>query len=246
MACTSCGSSAGCACIIEAGVGIEVTGSGSPTDPYIINSTVVDLSQFFTVQDTASVNLSFTGTGTDGDPIVLYATSTLKLTELADVSDPGGGPAVGESPVWVGSGSAGHWEFQIPPPSPAGATNVGPGLSGIGSVGDPVVIDYSGVWGSGPLAGLGGDSTIGLAVYVDSAGQVRAQPVSSPEWDDIQNKPTQFTPTTHTHTVSQITDLSTNGNAAKVNGIKISSTSTSVTAPSSPTNGDLWFFPKGA
>ena len=244
MAC--CGSSGGCSCIINAGAGISVAGSGTVTDPYVVTSTVIDLSQFLVVQDTTSVNLTLTGTGIENDPLVLRATSTLRMTELLDVEDPSGGPAVGEVPIWVGSGSDGHWEFQPPPPSPAGAVNAGNGISGIGSVPDPLKIEFSGVWGAGSLAGLGGDSTIGLPIYLDSNGDIRARPVSNPTWTDIQNKPTTFTPSTHTHTASQITDLSTNGNAARVNGIKITSTATSVTAPSSPSALDLWFFPKGS
>lgn len=241
-----CGQST-CACILNAGAGIEVTGVGTANDPYVITSTVTDLSAFLQVNDTPTIDLILTGTGTIGDPLSLRAISTIKMTDLKDVNDPSGGPAVGESPVWVGAGSAGHWEFLIPPPSPAGATNVSNGLSGVGSVGDPVKVETSGVWGSGSLAGLGGDSTIGLPVYIDSAGKVRAKPVDAPAWASITGKPTYFTPDpSATYTVSQITDLTTNGNAAKVNGIKISSTSTSVTAPSSPTAGDLWFFPKGA
>ena len=243
MAC--CGQST-CACILEEGVGIEITGSGTATDPYVITSTVTDLSQFLRVVDTTTVNLTLSGTGTTEDPLELRAYSTLRLTDLSDVDDPSGGPAVGESPVWVGSGADGHWEFDVPPPSPAGATNVDNGLSGIGSVGDPVVVETSGVWGVGALSGLGVDSTIGLEIYVDSAGDLRTEPVL-PDWDDITGKPTSFTPDpAATYLSAQITDLSTVGNAAKVNGIKISSTSTSVTPPSSPTTGDLWFFPKGS
>lgn len=241
----SCCTGSGCACIVEAGAGIAVTGSGTPTDPYVIVSTVVDLSQFLRVVDTTSINLTLTGTGTADDPLTLRAASTLKLTELADVDDPSGGPSVGESPVWVGSGSDGHWEFQTPPPAPAGATNVENGLSGIGSVGSPVRIETSGVWGAGALSGLGGDSTIGLEIYVDSNGDIRAEPVGSPAWADITGKPSTFTPSAHTHTASQITDLSTAGNAWKVNGIRIFSTDNSVTPPTSPSTSDLWFFPEG-
>jgi hypothetical protein len=244
MAC-GCGN-AGCACIIQPGAGIAVTGSGSTTDPYVIESTISGLSQFLTVLDTPTVNLTLTGAGTVADPLLLRAASTLKLTDLKDVADPGGGPAVGESPVWTGSGADGHWEFKIPPPSPAGSTNVSNGLTGVGSVGDPVLLATSGVWGSGSLAGLGSDSTIGLAVYIDSAGKVRAAPVSAPSWASITGKPTVFTPDpAATYTVSQITDLSTNGNAAKVGGHKFTSQANSVTMPSSPSDGDIVFFPKG-
>lgn len=237
-----CGKST-CSCIINAGSGIEVTGSGTATDPYVITSSVNDLSQYLRVEDTTTVNMSLTGTGTDGDPLVLRAVSLLRLTELSDVQDPSGGPSVGEVPVWVGSGEDGHFEFQTPPVAPAGATNVTNGLSGIGSVGDPVKIETSGTWGLGVLAGYGGDSTIGAPIYVDSNGDIRSQPLGAVAWADITGKPATFPPSAHTHTASQITDQN-NINAGKVNGIKLSSTPTSVTAPASPTTGDLWFFPK--
>ena len=240
----SCCGGGACACIVNAGNGIEVTGSGTPNDPYLIASTVGGLADLLRVRDTSSVNLVLTGSGSQGDPLELQAISTLRLSELADVDDPSGGPSVGESPVWVGAGSEGHWEFQTPPPAPAGAVNVENGLYGIGDVSDPIGVSTSGVWGSGALSGLGGDSTIGLEIYVDSAGELRAEPVGTPDWGDITGKPSTFPPSSHTHPVADLTDLSTNGNAARVNGIKISSTATSGSPPSSPSVGDLWFFPK--
>jgi hypothetical protein len=242
MAC--CGSAGKCSCILQEGTGISVIGSGTTTDPYIIEATLVDLNNFLTVADTATVNLTLTGSGTTENPLQLRAYSTMRLTDLLDVDDPGGSPSVGESPVWVGSGSTGHWEFLIPPPSPAGATNVANGLSGIGDVGDPVVIETSGVWGVGSLAGLGGDSTIGLPIYVDSAGDIRAKPAAS-TWAELTGKPTTFAPSAHTHPVSELTDLTTNGNSKRVNGILITSQANSVSMPSSPSVGDLVFFPEG-
>lgn len=242
----SCCGQATCACILEPGTGIQVTGSGTPTDPYVIASTVTDLSTFLQVQDTTSVNLSLVGSGVEGDPLVLRAYSTLALTQLADVQDPAGGPSVGEVPVWVGSGSDGHWEFQAPPPSPAGAVNVSTGLEGIGSVGDPIAVAVSGEWGVAPLDTYGGDSTVGLVVYEDSNGELRAQPVGNPSWSSITGKPATFPPSAHTHVAADITDQQ-NINAGKVGGIRLYSTPNSVTPPSSPTPaaGDLWFFPKG-
>lgn len=229
---------------MRAGLGIEITGSGTPTDPYEVASSLNDLGELFRVADTTSVNLTLTGTGSVGDPLELRATSTLKLTDLTDVLDPSGGPSVGEVPVWVGSGSDGRWEFQVPPPSPAGAVNVTSGISGVGSFGDPIKVEVSGVWGVGSLAGLGGDSTIGLAVYIDSAGKVRARPVGAPTWADVTGKPATFPPSSHTHLAADITDQA-NLNAGRVNSIRISSTATSVTPPAAPAAGDLWFFPKG-
>lgn len=242
MAC--CGSSSKCSCILQEGTGIGITGSGTSTDPYVIEATLVDLSTFLTVADSETVNLTLTGSGTEDNPLKLRAYSTMKLTDLLDVDDPSGAPSVGESPVWVGSGSAGHWEFSTLPPAPAGAVNATDGLEGDGTVGTPLKVEVSGVWGVGSLAGLGSDTTIGLPIYIDVNGDVRAKPAAT-DWATLAGKPSTFTPSAHTHTASAITDPQ-NLNAGKVNGIKISSTLNSVTPPSSPTTGDLWFFPKGS
>lgn len=239
----SCGP--GCVSILKPGTGITITGSGTPNDPYIIASEFNSLAAFIRVEDTTSVNLSLTGSGTTDDPLTLRAVSILKLTELADVADPGGGPVVGEVPVWVGAGSAGHWEFQAPPVTPAGSVNVSNGISGTGSVGSPIAVKTSGVWGTAPLDTYGGDSTVGAPIYVDSAGNLRSQPIGSPAWTSITGKPTTFPPSAHTHVAADITDQS-NLNAGKVNGVKVSSTSTSSTPPSSPSTGDLWFYPAGS
>lgn len=245
MASGCCGKQT-CSCIINAGYGIEVTGTGSATDPYVIESDIGALSDILRVVDSNSINFSVSGTGTVEDPLTITGISTLRLTDLADVADPSGLPTAGESPVWVITSGVGHWEFQVPPANPSGSVNVGAGLSGTGAIGNPILVEVSGVWGSGALAGLGGDSTIGLPIYVDSAGDLRAKPVSNPAWADITGKPATFAPAPHTHTAAQITDLSTNGNAKRTNGILISSTATSTTPPASPTVGDLWFFPEGA
>lgn len=241
MACIDCEPA-----IIEQGSGITVSGSGTPSDPYIVSTTFANLNQFIRVQDSPSVDLQLTGTGSTSDPLTIRAVSTLKLTDLTDVQDPSGAPAVGESPVWTGVGAAAHWEFKLPPSNPSGSVNVDNGLSGSGAAGDPIEVATSGVWGSGSLSGLGSDSTIGQAIYVDSAGKLRAQPGSSVAWAAITGKPSYFPvdPST-TWSASNITNQNLL-NAGKVNGIKISSTDTSVTPPSSPTHGDLWFFPKGA
>jgi hypothetical protein len=189
-----------CSCLVQSGDGITVSGSGTPVNPYVITADFPGLAESFQVNDTPTVNLTLRGSGLPSDPFILQADSTLKLTELSDVQDPEGGPAVGESPVWVGSGSSGHWEFKVPPPAPAGAVNVAAGLGGTGSAVDPIYVRMIGTNAGGP--------TTGLEVYRDSIGNLRAiPPVSAAvDWSSIDNKPSTFPPSTHTHITTDITD----------------------------------------
>lgn len=234
-----------CSCLVQSGDGIRVTGSGTQSNPYVITSDLPDFSQSLSVRDTETVNLSLFGSGRVGDPFVLSAVSSIKMTDLVDVVDPEGGPIAGEVPVWVGTGVDGHWEFKTPPPAPAGAVNANGGLVGLGSADNPIHLSAVNAWGEGELSGLGTDSTVGLPVYVDSAGHVRAKLPTAPavSWANISDKPTAFTPASHTHTAAQITDPSSL-NVGKVNGVRIYSTANS-TPPTSPAPavGDLWFFP---
>ena len=220
MARCSCSGST-CNCLIVAGEGVNVTGSGTPTNPYVVASEVTDFASVFQVNDTVSVNLSMIGRGTVGDPLILSAVASQRLIDLSDVGDEFG-PINGDVPVWVGGGT-GHWEFQPPPTTPPGAVNTGPGLDGDGSIGDVLQVAVSGTWGVGPLSGLGSDSTVGLEVYIDSAGELRARPTATfgaVTWSDITGKPTTFPPTigttstsaaagNHTHQWLAITDKPT-------------------------------------
>lgn len=199
MAKNCCGQDA-CSCLLVAGDGIVIEGSGTQTNPYKITVEFPDFTSILSVRDTNSVNLTLFGSGVPADPFVLQADATVRLTELADVQDPQGGPSAGEVPVWVGLAATGHWEFQTPPPAPAGAVNVENGLTGVGSSADPIGVATSGVWGVAPLDTWGADSTVGLAIYVDSNGQLRAEPVDSTDptttlpWTSITGKPTTFAP----------------------------------------------------
>lgn len=230
-----------CSCLITQGNGITVTGSGTPVDPYIVSAVLPDFSKSLTVRDTESVNMTLLGSGIPSDPFILQATSILSLQDLADVDDPQGGPAVGDVPVWVGSGDAGHFEFRTPPTAPAGAVNATSGLIGIGSVADPIEVAVSGEWGVSPLHTYGSDSTVGLEIYVDSAGELRARPpgATSVAWGSVTGKPTTFAPASHTHPASQITEQSSL-DVGKINGKRIFSQQ----AQPSTTGlvaGDLWF-----
>lgn len=233
---------AGCSCIIRAGNGLEVTGAGTPNSPYVI-SIPGSLEGVFRVQDTSTVNMTLLGQGTPADPYTLSAVATVKLTELADVSDPQGGPNVGDVPVWVGSGAVGHWEFQPPPANPPGAVNVGTGITGDGSAGAPISVRMLGLTAGGP--------TSGLEVYADSVGNLRAVPpvASAVTWDSITGKPSTFptTPSDFTGTLpvskggTGQTDLNavTVGNSVKVDGHRVFVQSGT---PSGAVLNDLWFW----
>lgn len=194
-----------CSCRITAGDGIAITGSGTPSSPFEISADFPGISESFRVNDTTTINLTLLGAGTPANPFVLRGDATIKVTQLADVQDPEGGPAVGESLVWVGSGSSGHWEFKTLPPAPAGAVNVAAGLSGTGTAVDPIKVRVIGTNTGGP--------TTGLEVYTDSAGNLRAVvPLATAvDWSTIVNKPTEFPPIAHTHPLADISDASPYG-----------------------------------
>jgi hypothetical protein len=223
-----------CSCLIHAGTGIVVTGSGTQANPYIISSGL-DLSRALTINDTPTLNLTLTGSGVITDPFILKGDVTLKLQQLTDVQDPEGGPAVGDVPVWVGVGSAGHFEFRPPPANPAGAANTSIGLTGDGSLANPI---------KAKLVSETAGATTGLAVYVDTAGNLRAtQPTAQAvDWSTITNKPTTFALSAHTHSAAQITDplnLSV-GDSVRVGGIRIFVQSSDPTT--GMTTGDLRFW----
>lgn len=180
-----------CSCLVLPGVGVTIEGSGSATNPYIVSADPM-LGARLRVADTATVDLSAVGNGTDDDPLVLSAIATVAMDDLTNVTAPA--PAVGDTLSWNGQ----EWITGPPPVVPPGAVNVGAGLVGNGSVETPVAAAVSGVWGTPPLDVHGDDSTVGLAIYVDANGQLRADPrdTSGPvSWDEIVGRPSAF-PTT--------------------------------------------------
>lgn len=236
MTCTNCDD-----LLIVAGDGIDISGSGTPTNPYIITASAGALSDIFQVNDTTSVNLSLFGSGVSGNPLILRADVTMRVEDLSDIQDPEGGPSTGESLVW----ETDHWEFRTLPPAPAGSVNAANGLTGTGAVSTPLKVATSGVWGTAPLAGLGSDSTIGQVIYVDSAGQLRAAPANTAvAWTAITGKPSTFPPSPHTHVAADITDPQ-NLNVGMVGGIAFYATADSTTPPSLTTFPAAWLFPEG-
>lgn len=160
-----------CSCLIVAGAGTAVSGTGTEGNPYVIDVTGSDIAGTFSVLDTASVDLTLDGSGSTADPYVLSAAATIAMTGLSDVLA-GDIPATGDVPVWNGTA----WHFAPPPTTPPGAVNTGPGLTGDGSAPDPLTVAASGTWGTAPLDGFGANDLLGAPTYIDSAGQVRTLP----------------------------------------------------------------------
>lgn len=180
-----------CQCLVTAGEGVAVTGSGNPNNPYVITSTAT-LAGSLQVRDTPTVDMSAVGAGTPADPFVLSAVATVGVRNLTDV-DPNDVPAIGDTMSFNGS----VWVFGPPPVAPAGAVNATGGIIGTGAVATPLRVAVSGTWGTAPLTG--GDSTIGQQIYVDANGQLRAAPIVATNlvinWDQIVGAPSAF-PTT--------------------------------------------------
>jgi len=201
-----------CQCLVTAGEGVAVTGSGNPNNPYVITATAT-LAGSLQVRDTATVDMSAVGAGTPVDPFVLSARATVRVRDLTDV-DPADVPAIGDTMSFNGT----YWVFGPPPVAPAGAVNATGGIVGTGSVATPLRVAVSGVWGTAPLTG--GDSTVGQQIYLDANGQLRAAPIVATNlainwnqitgtpsafpttWDAVSGKPTTF-PTTWTQVGSR-------------------------------------------
>lgn len=201
-----------CSCLVTAGTGIAITGSGNPNNPYVITATT-SLAGALAVRDTATVDMSAVGTGTVVDPYIISAVARVGVRNLIDV-DPADVPVAGDTMSFNGT----RWVFGPPPVAPAGAVNATDGITGTGAVATPLRVATSGTWGTAPL--VGSDSTVGQAIYVDANGQLRAAPLvvgslvinwsqitGEPSafpttWDTVSGKPTNF-PTTWTSVASR-------------------------------------------
>lgn len=232
-----------CSCAIEVGPGLVITGSGGLDNPFVIGlaGTIEDALE---VEDTPTVNLQLTGSGSPIDPYRISAYATMSVGDLSDVADPEGGPSAGDTIVWVTAGvPTPRFEFRPPPPNPAGAVNTGPGLAGNGSAISPLVPALAGTSAGGPATGL--------EVYVDVDGKLRAvAPVATAvTWGSIEEKPATF-PTTPADfsgvlpvakggTGQNDLMMVSVGNAARVDGHRVFVQSAT---PTGAIVGDLWFW----
>jgi hypothetical protein len=122
-----CGcSGASCACFITGGGGIDITGSGSSSSPYLITA---DLN--LAVNDTSTVNLTLSGDGSDANPWRLQADATVTLDQLTDVST-----AVATTGYVLARQGDGTFALVPPSTAPAGALSIGDGLTGDASAGN--------------------------------------------------------------------------------------------------------------
>jgi hypothetical protein len=177
----SCNCENTCSCIVRGNAPIQVTGTGTPADPYIID---VSATTSILTADTETVTLSITGDGSPDDPYVLEATSTATLQSLTDVTDDA--PQVGDTPTWNGT----QFIYAAPSVAPGQVTS-GDGLLGDGSAGNALRVFASGEWGTAPLTGDGQDA--GLLTYLDTSGALRAQMPDNVPWENLANVPADRT-----------------------------------------------------
>lgn len=71
MACKECGEDGSCSCILTGGLNVEVTGAGTPDDPYVIEVA----RQYLEGATTASAITTVTGNGNPDNPYFISITS---------------------------------------------------------------------------------------------------------------------------------------------------------------------------
>lgn len=117
-----------CGCKVVGDGGIIVTGAGTAANPYRVSGSLG-----MQVTDTASINLTMLGTGSQSDPWLLSADFAGRLDDLLDVDTSGG--TTGEVLARQADGTY----ALVPPATTApGLIATGNGLEGDGSSGDPL------------------------------------------------------------------------------------------------------------
>ena len=128
-----CGSAGTCACKIEAGRNITVTGTGSTQDPTIIAADVA-----LGIEDNKTFDITMTGTGRLTSPWILsvnYA-PTASVDDLPDVDTTG----VVNGQVLSFNTATQKWQPAPPTTAAAGGITTDASLDGDGSVGDPLLV----------------------------------------------------------------------------------------------------------
>lgn len=159
---------------IEEGRHVEVLGTGTPSDPFVINVRTA-----LSVQDTAAFNLTLTGTGDLDSPWLLtvaHDADTGGLQALPDVDVDG----ATDAQVLAYDLASSKWVPAAPTTASPGAVITSNGTDGDGSVGDPLVAvadpaRYLQVTGAG--IGLNNAGINGMVrVFADAAARDAASP----------------------------------------------------------------------
>lgn len=117
-----------CSCQIVGAGAIIVTGSGTVTNPYVVNGGLS-----LEVENSSTVNLIRGGSGTLDDPYILRASASLSLEELEDVDT-----RVLTTGYVLARQSDGTFALVPPATTAPGTINRGNGLIGDGSSGSPL------------------------------------------------------------------------------------------------------------
>ena len=128
-----CGSAGSCACKIEGGRNITVTGVGSSQDPVVIAADVA-----LGIEDNKTFDITLTGNGRLESPWMLsvdYA-STASIDHLPDVDVAG---AINGNVLAYNTATK-KWEAAPPTTAAAGGMTTDLSLDGDGSVGDPLMV----------------------------------------------------------------------------------------------------------
>jgi len=200
----NCCSGAGNSVVIKGGDRFYVTGSGTVSDPYIINGSL-ELS--VKAAETATVRMAIVGLGSIADPYVLSADATVSVNDLTDVND--GTPAIlGDVLLYDGS----NWVYGPPPTQAPGQVNTAGGIQGDGTLSTPIEVKVS-------EAII--DADTGLYTYIDANGELRAEVrVTPPAWTSVTGKPIAFPPSAHTHPNADLTGMH-DGTTAPGSGLGI-------------------------
>lgn len=134
MAKGCCGGTSGtCGCQIIGHGQIEVSGSGGPADPFIL-----DVALDFTSSQNKTFTTQITGDGSTATPYSpeVTFTSTAQLDDLPDVAAPA--PTNGQVLAWSTAQNA--WVPQAPTTAAAGAVLHDTSMTGDGSAGSPLAL----------------------------------------------------------------------------------------------------------
>lgn len=124
-----------CSCLIQGGDGIEVAGSGTVSDPYIVSTEGIDIAGSIQFIDTDTVDFTVTGSGTEANPYSISAQATLALDDLTDVD----AAAPTDNYVLAWNGTA--WVPAPPATVDPGAISVAEPITGTGQASDPIGLD---------------------------------------------------------------------------------------------------------